>query len=348
MAAILEKFVDADQWEAEDIVGRLGNGHGRACRLPLCRLPALRRPTTAGSSPPEARGPGGLAVPLPLVHRATAGAPRGRRRRRADGARARERRHALMLLTAGGDWRGGAYLERLDAATVTPLLSRALADAEPWASRVCWALADGACWGLFAELCRGNGLPLTGFMSLTDDVKVEILKRLAGADDFARMERTCRDLRRLVAERDGELWKPMYEALRAQRRRCRRGGRWGLSFLLRSEISDSESEEEVLSWKEKFMEARQRLRDMSFWRRTVSGSLSPFPPSHCTELSSCLLEWLTLLDPPEQETVSTRGKSTAGHRRKVPRTRNVDKKKWHGGGAGAIPSPSSRYRWKHR
>ena len=75
-------------------------------------------------------------------------------------------------------------------------------------------------------------------MSLIDDVKVEILKRLAGADDLARMERTSRDLRRLVAERDGELWKPMYEALRAQRRRRRRDGRWGLWFFLRSEISD--------------------------------------------------------------------------------------------------------------
>jgi len=69
-----------------------------------------------------------------------------------------------MFLTAGGDWRG-VYLEVLDAATVTPVLSRALGDTEPWASRVCWALADGACWGLFAELCRRNGVPLTGFMS---------------------------------------------------------------------------------------------------------------------------------------------------------------------------------------
>ena len=223
-----------------------------------------------------------------------------------------------------------------------------MADAEPRASRVCWALADGACWGLVAELCRRNGLPLTGFMSLTDDIKVEILKRLAGADDLARMERTCKDLRRLVAERDGEVWKPMYdEALRAQLGWRRRGRWWGFSFLLRSESSDSESEEvEVLSWKEKFMEARQRVQDKSFWRRMLFRSLSPFPPSHCTELSSCLLDWL--LDPPEQDTVSTRarGKITAGHRRKVPRTRNVHKKKW--AGAGAIHSPSSRYQWKHR
>jgi len=52
----------------------------------------------------------------------------------------------------------------------------------------------------------------------------------------------------------------------------------------------------------------------------------------------------------EQDTVSTRarGKITAGHRRKVPRTRNVHKKKWAGAGAGAIHSPSSRYQWKHR
>jgi len=115
-------------------------------------------------------------------------------------------------------------------------------------------------------------------MSLTDDIKVEILKRLAGADDLARMERTYKDLRRLVAERDGEVWKPMYdEALRAQLGWRRRGRWWGFSFLLRSESSDSESEEvEVLSWKEKFMKTRQRLRDMSFWASSAGRSPAPF------------------------------------------------------------------------
>ncbi|RLN24473.1 hypothetical protein C2845_PM07G15710 [Panicum miliaceum] len=345
MAAILEKFVDADQWEAEGIVGRLGivvhaaflfvGFQPYGARPPPGHL-LLRRSGQAGS--------------LCLSRWYTA--PQLARREGADAAallvRARGSDVALlMFLTASGDWRG-AYLERLDAATVTPLLSRALADAEPWASRVCWALAGGACWGLFAELCRRNGLALTGFMSLTDDIKVEILKRLASADDLARVEHTCRDLRRLVAERDGELRKPMYEAVRAQRRRRRRGGRWaGGGFR-----SSSAPRARTLSPRRWSCSAGRR----SSWRPDrVSGTRSgagrspaPFLHFHRATARSCHRAYWTGCWIRRRETVSTRGESTAGRRRKVPRTRNVDRKKWHGAGAGAIYSPSSRYRWKHR
>ncbi|OEL21080.1 hypothetical protein BAE44_0017900 [Dichanthelium oligosanthes] len=343
MAAILQNFVDAHQWEAEDIVGRLGMVMHAAFLF-------------AGFQPYGAQAPpghhllkrAGKAGSLCLSRWYTA--PQLAHREGADAAVlmvcAQGSDVALvMFLTASRDWRS-AYLERLDAATVTPLLSRALGDTEPWASRICRAVANGACWGLLSELCRGNSLPLTSFMSLPDDIKAEILKRLADPEDLARVERTCRHLRRLVAERDGELWKPMYEALSVRRRlhRLWRNSRWGLSFVRGFSRSYSESEDvEVLSWKKKFVEATRP----GSWSMTHRMLLRPFPissPIPCTDLSSVLLYWLQ--DPPEQETVSTRGESTGGHRRKVPRITKGHEMKWHG--AGAIYSPSSRYRWKHR
>ena len=147
MASILERFVDADQWEAEDIVGRLGMVAHAAflfvgfqpygARPPPGHHLLKRAGQQAGSlclsrcytAPQLAHREGAAAAALLVCARGSDVA-------------------LLMFLTAGGDgdwWRGAPYLERLDAATVTPLLSRSLADAEPRASRVCWALADGAC-----------------------------------------------------------------------------------------------------------------------------------------------------------------------------------------------------------
>ena len=62
------------------------------------------------------------------------------------------------------------------------------------------------------ELCRGNVLPLTGFMSLPPNVVVRVLERLAAGGDLARVQCTSRLLSRLVAEHDVELCKPVYEA----------------------------------------------------------------------------------------------------------------------------------------
>jgi hypothetical protein len=51
------------------------------------------------------------------------------------------------------------------------------------------------------------------FMSLPGDAKAAILARLTDGADLASVERVCTGLRRLVAERDGELWKATYDAL---------------------------------------------------------------------------------------------------------------------------------------
>ncbi|XP_062205218.1 uncharacterized protein LOC133907227 [Phragmites australis] len=348
--AILRRFVDADHWEAEDVVGRLG----------MIAHAALLH---AGFVPYGAEPPSGHLLKMPAGKTGTSlylsrryTAPQLAHRKDADAA-------VLMLCTTPGsddvalimylttdiDVRS-AYRERLGVATITPLLSRALDDTEPRGSRICWSLADGVCWGLFVKLCHRNGLPLTGFTSLPDDVKVEILKRLKDGEDLARVECTSRQLRRLVAECDGELWKPLYEAhreflkplyealrelwkssydlfsLRLLRRWCR-------PFLL----DDAESSEDVaVSWKEKYVmrASRHRLFLDSF-------PLIVLPPIRSTS-SPWIPAWL-LSDPPEPKIVAG-GKNACGHHRKV--ARNDYNKKRHG--AGAIHSPSSRYRWKHR
>ncbi|XP_062201276.1 uncharacterized protein LOC133903830 [Phragmites australis] len=328
MATLLQKLVDADQWEAEDIVGRLGMVMHRAFLF-------------IGFQPYGAQPPSGL-----LLKRAgEAGSlclsrwytvPQLAHRKGADAAVlmlcAQGSNIALLMFLTTDCHLRSVYRERLDKATVTPLLSRALGATEPWVSRICWTLANGVCWDLLVGLCRRNGLPLTSFMSMPDDIKAEILKRLTDGEDLATVECTCRQLRRLVAERDGELWKPMYEALRVRRR----WPWWRLSFLLDSESSDSETKE-VLSWKEKYVEARPRP-----WPR-IRRRLFVAPILWTDFEFSCPLDGLQQ-DPQEQETVSTRGESTRVHRQKV--ARDDCKKKRHA--AGAIHSPSSRYRWKHR
>jgi hypothetical protein len=50
-------------------------------------------------------------------------------------------------------------------------------------------------------------------MSLPDDLKVLILKKLTDCKDLARVECVSAELRHFVAEGDGELWKPLFEAL---------------------------------------------------------------------------------------------------------------------------------------
>ncbi|KAF8696900.1 hypothetical protein HU200_036542 [Digitaria exilis] len=345
MAAILHNFVDAEQWEAENIVGRLGLITHASFLLAGFQTYGARPPSghlllrRAGEAPTGSLCLSRCYTAPQLAHRY--GAAAAALVVCAQGSEIA----LLMFLTAGGDWTSGAYLERLTAATVEPLLSRArLGEAEPWASRICRALADGACWGLLRELCHGNGLALTSLVPLPDDVVVEILRRLPDAEDLARVECAGRDLRRVVAERDGELWKPMYEAMREHHRLWRRS--WLPWFLLGLERpAESEPEEvELRSWKEKFVKARPRRLGRIFLPRMFEPLLLRNP---WMELPSPSLGWW-LQDPPEQDTDSTKGESTGGRRRNVPRTRDSHKNKWRGAGTGAIHSPSSRYRWKHR
>jgi len=209
MATLLQKFVDADQWEAEDLVGRLGLIAHAAF------LHAGFRPYGAEPSSGHLR-----------KHAGNTGTPTQSRWYTAPQLAHGEDAEAavLMLWVVPGsvallmhlttDCRlRRSYRQHLDASTMAALLSRRLDDTEPWGSRICWSLADGPCWRLLVELCRRNGLPLTGFTSLTEDVVVEILKRVDDGADLARAACTDRLLSRLVAEGDTELWKPLYEQM---------------------------------------------------------------------------------------------------------------------------------------
>ncbi|CAL4932735.1 unnamed protein product [Urochloa decumbens] len=272
----------------------------------------------------------------------------------------------VIFLTADHDPRS-SYREILDAATLEPLIS--LTEAER--SRIRASLGNVLCWGFLHELCRRNGLPLSGFASLPDFAKVEILKRLRSGEDLASVECTCRDLRRVVAARDGELWRHMasheapantvpmdyehivryvdwkamyddllgrwidhdeYEALRRCASRCE----WRPFVPV-----DVKSFEGLVRWKEEYLRARNRL-----W----AGSRVPF--RWTTLLSAPKVSWrLRDLHHPQrlepQDDDETR-RSTS-HRRNiqnVPR-KDYSNKRDHNP-SGAIHSPSSRNRWKHR
>jgi hypothetical protein len=323
MAAFLEKLVDANQWEAEDIVGRLGivfhaafvfaGFHPCGAQPPSGHL--LKRSIKAGDS-------------LCLSRWYTA--PELARRTGADAAvlmlYVQGREVAILIFLTTEHDTESAYLERLDLETARPLLCRSLGGVEPWVSRICKSLADGVCWGLLDEIRRNNSLPSTSFVSLPDDLKVLILKKLTDGKDLARVECVSDELRLLVAAGDGELWKPLFEALPKRRARCFRDL---LLFSFRKS-----SGENVCSWKKKYMDARPR-----------SFSWIWDPLDEISDFSAHPEDWLQ--NPPEQEEkVPTRDERAAGgHRRKKAAWSDCKKQKHC---SGAIHSPSSRYRWKHR
>lgn len=209
MAPLLQKHLDAHQWEAEDVVGRLG------MVLHAAFLFAGFRPY--GAKPPSGyllKHPGESTRSRCLSRWYTA--PQLARREDADAAvlmlSAQGSHVALLIFLTTGNVLGSAYRERLDVAVLKPVLSRAMDATEPWGSRICRSLGNGVCWRFLHELCRGNGLPLTGFTSLPDDAMVEILKRLVDGADIAKVQCTSRQLRSLVAaDINRELWEPLCE-----------------------------------------------------------------------------------------------------------------------------------------
>ncbi|TVU19195.1 hypothetical protein EJB05_35332, partial [Eragrostis curvula] len=351
----LRRLVKDDQWEAEDLAGRLGIvAHAaflRAGFVPYGDEPSsgllLKQVDEVGPSAPS------------FSRRYTL-AQLARRREGADVAVQELRAHGngdvafrAYVLTTDGH-RRRLCRAVLDAAALAPLLSGRVDDAARametgYAGSWLWkSLVDWVFPVLHLELCRRNDLPVTGFASLPDDAKAEILKRLSDGKDLAMVECTNRQLRRLVAERDGELWKAMYESL-------------GLS-------PEAESSDEGGNWKQRYLNSRQQLR-LTHWTCPYDdGPLlelfelelqrlwdfpspweDPFVVSHVESTGFDYPPPPYMVHdppapPPEPEVVVARGKNAGRKRRKVPR--HDFQKKRHG--AGAIHSPSSRYRWKHR
>lgn len=372
---LLRRLVDDDQWETEDLAGRLGIvAHAaflRAGFVPYGDEPnfgyLLKVVDEIGPSAPSlsrrytaaqlASLEGGDAAVLEL-------------RARGNGDVAFQ----AYLVTRDGN-RGILSCEAvLDEATLAPLLPGDLAEVERAletgsAGSCIWRpLADWVLPVLLLELCRRNDLPVTSFMSLPDDAKLEVLKRLTDGKDLAMVECTSSELRDLVKKRDGELWKAMYESL-------------GLPI-------EVQSSHEAGSWKERYLNSRTRLPQLESWwglpsflldaddggeryldmlteyRRQSEAELQHFwedwefefhlptqyhfitEPVDFTGFSypSYMVHDYPPAPPPEREVPARGSKNAVWQSRKAQR--NDYQKKRHG--AGAIHAPSSRYRWKHR
>ncbi|KAL6641590.1 hypothetical protein ACP70R_019771 [Stipagrostis hirtigluma subsp. patula] len=209
------------------------------------------------------------------------------------------------------------------------------------------------CRHLFDDIYRKNGSRLPPRLTpLPADLQAAILSKLT-AEDLAKVECTCTELRDLVAGR--ELWRAKYMAARW----------WFLYSSERLEIDNSSR-----SWKEKYMAARRRwplpwpwpLMSPAPWRCFLDNELEFHLLLHRTDWRRRLRRWRWLYglsvswprfrqDPTEHLVQRFRQR-----RRKVP-VGGGDGHRWttamYGSSErrcreGAIHSPSARYRWTHR
>ncbi|KAG2628041.1 hypothetical protein PVAP13_3KG230100 [Panicum virgatum] len=245
--------IDGRRWDAERLLGRL------IVVVHAAFLDAGFVPLGAQGS--RSRRPGGGTVPKQAGRTASAlslryGAPQLLHHREAAAVLrmlAHGRRH-LVLYAECDPW----PVERcvlVDALAAAPLLAGGLdgtARALRRDARLAglWRrLSDDLCRGVLADMCRRRGVALEpSFMSLPGDARAAVLARLASGADLASVERVCTGLRRLVAERDRQFWKPRYDAL------ALRGG--AASWLLPAADDCSRLPPET-SWKERYVTARQ-------------------------------------------------------------------------------------------
>ncbi|KAL6642530.1 hypothetical protein ACP70R_020711 [Stipagrostis hirtigluma subsp. patula] len=106
---------------------------------------------------------------------------------------------------------------------------------------------------LFLHVCRANDMPAEpGFASLPGDVKAVILQKLDNAKDLAMAECASKELRDIAAEHDAGavLWKAKHESTK----HCH----CDFCFLLSSDFCLSE--EENISWKQRFVRAKTCAR----------------------------------------------------------------------------------------
>ncbi|KAL6622976.1 hypothetical protein ACP70R_032855 [Stipagrostis hirtigluma subsp. patula] len=253
-------------------------------------------------------------------------------------------RHVIFYVQF--DPRPHTYWVCVDALAAAPLLSGGL-DGTARALRrdarlaALWgALWSGLCRRALVDLCGRNGVALgPSLVSLPDDVIAAILARLAngGAGGLASVEGTCARLRRLVAERDGELWKPRYGGLCAV-----------FPFA-------ADDDSPAISWKERFVRVNRRIALLSphAWLRAIVKFRSTLPKRK-TDRSSDSIAPIRSVDQPEPpaEPVIDRRKPKAVTKGKRPARRGLAPlsggRELRRHGAGAIHSPSSRFRWKHR
>ncbi|KAI5017802.1 hypothetical protein ZWY2020_042690 [Hordeum vulgare] len=256
------------------------------------------------------------------------------------------------------------YWACLDALSIAPLLSGDLNgttrrllrnDGSPTAAL--WRkVGDGFSRRIFSDLCREHGVVpgrAPTLMSLPGDAMAAILERLADGKDLLRVESTCTELRRLVADRDRQLWMPRYEALRGDRL-------WWLLLLHGDTDCHEDQPGTSASWKKMFVRATRRNE---YWFLRPTRILISFSPRF-----SIFDEWKWLFgsgsfERPvdaaacfgEMMSEDDGGKSTTGRRHnhgigKAQATGGREKQQSRRArtGTGAVHSPSARYRWKHR
>nr|CAB3461690.1 unnamed protein product [Digitaria exilis] len=247
MVSPLHSAITAGQWDAERLLGRL-IVLVHAAFLDAGFVPLARDPCPAKVP----RKAGRTASALSLRY----GAPQLLHRHDAEavvlGLLVHGSRH-LILYVKCDPWPVERCVVLVDALAAAPLLSGGL-DATARALRrdarlaALWRrLSDDLCRRALVVMCRRGGVALEGptFMSLPGDAKAAVLSRLATGADLASVELVCTALRRLVAERDRQLWKPRYDAL----------ARRGASCLLPGELDCFHSPE--TSWKERYVTARR-------------------------------------------------------------------------------------------
>ncbi|KAL6640871.1 hypothetical protein ACP70R_019052 [Stipagrostis hirtigluma subsp. patula] len=341
----LHRAIDAGRWDAESLLGRL---------VVLVHAAFL----DAGFVPCSSKEPGEVLPPELGVTASTLPyryvAPQLPRRGDddADAAVLRLRasgRHVVLYVQF--DPRPDTYWVCVDAVAAAPLLSggldavaRALtrSDDARGLAALWGALSSGLCRRAIVDVCRRHGVDLEAtLMSLPCDVTAAILARLPDAADLARVERACAGLRRLVASRDRELWKPWYEAMAASR---------GAKAPSRP-LPAAGGSPETTSWKGRYVREllASRARNWRYtWLMEIEEIVRRGRPLHNQFVP---FKSEDRCDPPQRPASPvadrlTRRPAARGKRaaRAPPTSGSV--KRLHG--AGTIHSPSSRYRWKHR
>ncbi|XBH76436.1 hypothetical protein VPH35_103069 [Triticum aestivum] len=364
----LHGVVDASQWDAERLLGRLvivvhaaflESGFIVARRNSGDPSSTCRLPTEVGAT----------ASTLSLEYTAPQLLPR----QDMDGAALRvctNGRHVIFYLQVC-TVRIRTYWVCLDALSLAPLLSghlhgtaRRLLENDGSPTAALWrSVTDGFCRRILSDICGEHGVVpgraprAPTLTSLPGDAMVAILERLADGKDLVSVESTCTELRRFVADRDRQLWLPRYKALPGNT----------LWWSLLCDI-DSDDDLPAASWKEMFVWAtRQREHRLvlptpspirsSPWYSFFNGradddvqeadSFEELP----VDAAACFGEMMTETD---TDMESDGGKNTTGRRRhghgKAP-ARGYEKQQQGRRtrtGTGAVHSPSSRYRWKHR
>ncbi|CAN6355442.1 unnamed protein product [Urochloa humidicola] len=280
MVSPLHRAIDAVRWDAERLLGRLivivHAAFLDAGFVPLPHDPRSRRP---GTVPKQA---GRTSSSLSLRY----AAPQILHRQDAEAVALRILAHGrrLLILYVHCDRLPVERCMVVDALAAAPLLaggldSTARALRRDAAVAALWRLlTDGLCRRALIDICRRKGVALEPtLMSLSGDAMAAVLARLPSGADLARAELVCAGLRRLIAGRDRELWKPRHDALVARRAAA--------SWLLPDDGCCCCGGHSVkTSWKERYVAAR-RLEPPPSSQQGIPGDAVVITSFHCSPLS---------------------------------------------------------------